>query len=102
MSRSSEWESQVPDALIHMMPSILMDVFPPAACVSAGLRPIEAENARNASRSGVGVIWADLTPSADRRGLTSARRTRPPLARSGRDEAHAWCAAREHPQPSGP
>ena len=48
MSCASASASQVPDALIHMTPSRLIDVLPPAPCVRNGSAPSAADSSRSA------------------------------------------------------
>ena len=49
MSRAVASFSQVPEALIHMTPSSLSDVLPPAACTSSG-------SAADAGREGAEAV----------------------------------------------
>ena len=52
MSSSRASASWRPEALIHITPSRLIEVLPPAACVRSRLRPTSADSARKAWNSG--------------------------------------------------
>src|SRR5262249_59751685 len=51
MDRSRACDSKVPDALIHIVPSRLSDVFPPGPCTSAGSVPMRADRSIKAANS---------------------------------------------------